>query len=70
MDSLLKALGLLLYIVLSPLFAFIEFIIESFVFAKYIGVRLAKFQLIKPRHKRQVISFLKHYRPHIRWSFK
>lgn len=53
MESLLKALGLFLYIALFPLFAITEIVMDVFVFVKYIismtgrvrvaGVKAARF---------------------------
>jgi hypothetical protein len=67
MDNLLKAIGLLLYIVLSPFFALVEaliFVIEYANFAFY------KVKSFNAKHSKQLVSFIKQHRPHFGWSLK
>ena len=64
MDSLLKALGLVLYIVLSPLMAAVEACILFIHLLNYVGVKL---QYLKTKHKKQVTAFIKHHRNLIPW---
>jgi hypothetical protein len=68
MDILLKALGLLLYIVLFPLFTLVEICIDVFVLIKYITSFMSKIQFVKARgHK--LFQSLIHHRFTFPWSF-
>jgi hypothetical protein len=65
MDSLLKAIGFLLYIILSPLFLITEgvvFLIQS------INYSFVRFQHLKAKHTKQIAGFLKHNRHYFRWN--
>ena len=67
MYSLLKALGLVLYIILSPLFAFVEGSIFCFQGINYAAHRI---HFLKTKHKKQLVSFIRHQRHYFRWSIK
>ena len=65
MDSLLKAIGLILYIVLSPLFLITEglvFLVQS------INYSFARLQNVKAKHTKQIAAFFKQRRHHFRWN--
>ena len=66
MDELLKAFGLILYILLSPLFTVVEFFIVSI---KYINYSILRIAATKTKLKKHMVSLLRH-RPHFPWSFK
>jgi hypothetical protein len=68
MDILLKALGLLLYIVLFPLFMLVEICIDVFVFIKYTISLVGKVQFVKARGIKLYHSLI-HHRFTFPWSF-
>jgi hypothetical protein len=66
MDSLLKAIGLLLYIILFPLFL----ITEGLVFlVRSLNYSFTRFQHLTMRNKKQIAAFLKHHRQ-VRWTLQ
>jgi hypothetical protein len=65
MDSLLKVIGFILYIVFSPLLLITEglvFVVQS------INYSFARFQSAKAKHTKQMAAFLKQHRHHFRWN--
>jgi hypothetical protein len=67
MDSLLKAIGHLLYIILFPLFLITEGLVALVQYLNYSFVRL---HYIKAKHKKQVANFIKQHRHHLRWNLQ
>ena len=67
MDSLLKAAGLVLYIIFSPLLLITEgllFLIQS------LNYYFIKLHSLKAKHKKQMAAFFKQHRQHFRWNLQ
>ena len=67
MESLLKALGLLLYVALFPLFAITEIVMDVFVFVKYLISMTGRVRLAMARTARFFQSLFR-YRLNLPWS--
>ena len=67
MESLLKALGLLLYIALFPLFAITEIVMDIFVFVKYLISMAGRVRLSGAKTGRFFQSLFR-YRLNLPWS--
>jgi hypothetical protein len=67
MDSLLKAAGLVLYIVFSPLLLITE---GSILLIQSLNYSFTKLHALKAKHKKQLTAFLKQHRQHFRWNLQ
>ena len=67
MESLLKALGLLLYIALFPLFVITEIVMDIFVFVKYLILMTGRVRLARVKTARFFQSLYR-YRLNLPWS--
>jgi hypothetical protein len=67
MESLLKALGLLLYIALFPLFVITEIVMDIFVFVKYL-ISMAGLVRLAGVKTARFFQSLYRYRLNLPWS--
>ena len=67
MDSLLKAAGHILYIVLFPLLLATEGLIALVQFLNHSFVKL---QSLKAKHKKQLAAFIRQHRHRLHWNLQ
>ena len=69
MDTLLKSLGLVLYVALFPLFAVTEIIIGTLVFFKFIVSTVARIRFVRMK-RGKLLQPLDDQRFHFPWSLE
>jgi hypothetical protein len=65
MDSLLKVIGFILYIVFSPLLLITEGLV---LVVQSINYSFARFQSAKAKHTKQIVAFFRQRRHYFRWN--